>query len=87
MDFYETVSFQGIPKKLFRWLSSVLSERLTAKGGLVSTLRAILDITGGSKESPYYWQHISVLAKLITTPKHASIYPQVILIHLMFYCI
>lgn len=69
---------KGVPKKIYHWLGKVLSDRLTTKGGLVATLRAILDLTGDSKDSPHYWDHISVLAKLITTPKHVSVYPQLL---------
>ncbi|XP_014287215.1 transport and Golgi organization protein 6 homolog [Halyomorpha halys] len=69
---------KDIPRKLHRWISDILSDRLTSEGGLLAMLRAILDLTGDCKDSPHYWEHISVLAKILTAPKHSSLYPQLL---------
>lgn len=69
---------KDIPRKLHRWISDILSDRLTSEGGLLAMLRAILDLTGDSKDNPRYWEHVSVLAKVLTAPKHSSLHPQLL---------
>ncbi|CAH1391562.1 unnamed protein product [Nezara viridula] len=69
---------KDIPRKLYRWISDILSDRLTSEGGLLAMLRAILDLTGNSTDNPRYWEHVSVLAKILIAPKHSSLYPQLL---------